>query len=118
MELETIKDKFAAFREKAVVDRETIEAKFDSSGDALFNYGYGCCVFTHNICGSKPQIQDGMLDPSVPLTPKFFANPRCPIITSAAAPALDPVAVSREDRLENSPAAAEVEATLPMDLPT
>ena len=64
MELRTIKDEFAAFREKAAADRETMEAEFDSSGDALFNYGYGCCVFTHNICGSKPQIPDGM--------PEFF----------------------------------------------
>ena len=78
MELGTIKDDFAAFREKVVADRETMEAEFDASGDTLFNYGYGYCVFTHNICGSKPQISDGMLDPSVPLTPEFFANPRCP----------------------------------------
>ena len=87
MELGTIMDDFAAFREKAVADRETIEAKLDASGDMLFNYGYGCCDFTHNICRSKPQIQDGMPDPSVPLTPKFFANPRCsPSISSAAQP--------------------------------
>ena len=78
MELRTIKDDFAAFWEKAVADREAMEAEFDASGDTLFNYGYGCCVFTHNICRSKPQIQDGMSGPSVPLTPEFFANPRCP----------------------------------------
>ena len=42
MELGTIKDDFVAFREKAVVDRETMEAEFDASGDTLFNYGYGC----------------------------------------------------------------------------
>ena len=116
MELRTIKDEFAALREKAAADRETMEAEFDSSGDTLFNYGYGCCVFMHNICGSKPQIPDGMSDPFVPLTPEFFANPRCPPSTSAAAPALDPVAVSREDRSENSPAAAGEETTLPMNL--
>ena len=68
MELGTMKDGFAAFREKAAADRETIEVEFDSSGDALFNYDYGCCVFTHNIYGSKPHIPDGMSDPSVPLT--------------------------------------------------
>ena len=55
-----------------------MEAEFDSSGDALFNYGYGCYVFTHKICRSKPQIPDGMPDPSVPLTPEFFANPLAP----------------------------------------
>ena len=78
MDLGSIKDDFPAFREKAVADRETMEAEFDSSGDALFNYGYGCCVFTHNIYGSKPQIPDGMPDPSVPLTSGFFANPIAP----------------------------------------
>ena len=54
LELGTIKDDFAALREKSVADREAMEAKFDASGDTLFNYGYGCYVFTHNICGSKP----------------------------------------------------------------
>ena len=49
MELMTIKDDFTAFREKAIADRETMEEEFDASGDTLFNYGYGCCVFTHNI---------------------------------------------------------------------
>ena len=118
LELGTIKDDFAALREKAVADREVMEAEFDGSSDTLFNYGYGCCVFTHNICGSKPQIQDGMLDPSIPLTPEFFANPRCPPNTSSAAPAPDPAAVSREERSDNSPTAAEEEETLLMDLPT
>ena len=58
-----------------------------------------------------------MSDPSVPLTPEFFANPRCPLGTPAAAPVLDPVVVSREDRSENSLAAVGVETTLPTDLP-
>ena len=77
-ELGAVKDEFAAFREKVAADREKMEAEFDSSGDALFNYGYGCCVFMHNICGSKPHIPDGMPDPSIQLTPEFFANPPMP----------------------------------------
>ena len=117
MELRTIKDEFTAFREKAVADRETMEAKFDSSGDTLFNYGYGCCVFTHNIYWSKPQIPDGMPNPSVLLTPKFFSNPRCPPGTSDATPTLDPVVVSREDSSENSPVAAREKTTLLLNLP-
>ena len=117
MELGTIKDEFAAFREKDVADIDTMEAEFDSNDDALFNYGYGCCVFMHNIYGSKPQIPDGMPNPSVPLTRKFFANPRCPPGTSAAAPALDPVAISREDCSANSPGTTGEETILPMNLP-
>ena len=68
IELGALKDEFAAFRDKAAADREAMEAKFDSSGDTLFNYGYGCYAFMYNICGSKPQIPDGMPNPSVPLT--------------------------------------------------
>ena len=90
-ELGTLKDDFGTLREKVVADREAMEAEFDVSGDTLFNYGYGCYVFTHNICGSKPQIPDGMSDPSVPLTLEFFANPRCPPSTSFAVPVSLPV---------------------------
>ena len=95
-----------------------MEAEFDSSGDTLFNYGYGCCAFTYNICGNKPQIPDGMPNPSVPLTAEFFANPLCPLGASASAPALDPIAVSGEECSVNSPVAPGGEAALPTDLPT
>ena len=78
IELGAVKDDFAAFRAKAAAEKEMLEAAFDSSGDTLFNYGYGCCAFGHNICGSKPEIPEGMPNPSVPLTVDFFANPRCP----------------------------------------
>ena len=115
IELGVLKDNFAAFRDKAAVDREAIEAEFDSSGDTLFNYGYDCCAFTYNICGSKPKIPDGMPNPSVPLTAEFFANPRCPPGPSAAASTLDPIAVGGEDHSENSPTATDEEAVLPMD---
>ena len=110
IELGALKDDFAAFREKATADREAVEAEFDSSGDTLFNYGYGYCPFTHNICGSKPHIPEGMPNPSVPLTAEFFANPRCPPRSSAATSALDPIAASGEDRSENSPAAVDEKA--------
>ena len=85
IELGALKDDFATFWEKATSDRKAMEAEFDSSGDTLFNYGYDFCAFTHNICGSKPQIPDIMPNPSVPLTAEFFANPRCPPGVSAAA---------------------------------
>ena len=92
-----------------------MEAAFDSSGDTLFNYGYGCCAFTHNICRSKPGILDGMPNPSVPLAADFFANPRCPPGASVAASSLDPVVVSREDHLANSPSVVGEEAVLPTE---
>ena len=83
-----------------------MEAAFDSSSDTLFNYGYGFCAFAHDIRGSKPEIPDGMQNPSVPLTTDFFANPRCPPGSMATASSLDPVVVGGEDRSVNSPSAA------------
>ena len=91
IELGALKDDFAAFREKANVDKEVMEAEFDSSGDTLFNYGYGCCAFTQHICESKPQIPAGMPNLSVLLTTEFFTNPHCPLGALAAASALAPI---------------------------
>ena len=115
IELGAVKDEFATFRDKATTDREIMEADFNSSGDALFNYGYGCCVFTRNIYGSKPQIPDGMLNPSIPLTPEFFTNPRCPPSFSSAAPALDTAVGGEDEHPESSPAAVEEEVVLSID---
>ena len=115
IELGSVKDDFAAFREKAAAEKEMLAVAFDSSGDTLFNYGYGCCAFAHNICGSKPEITEGMLNSSVPLTVDFFANPRCPPSASVASSALDPVVKSEGDRSVNSPSAAGVEVVLPTE---
>ena len=78
IELGAVKDDFTAFREKAAAEKEMMEAAFDYSGDTLFIYGYGCCASAYNLCGSKPEIPDGMPNNSVPLTADFFANPAAP----------------------------------------
>ena len=75
MELGVAKDDFAAFQEKTSVEKTTMEAEFDVSSDVIFNYGYGCYAFAHNICRSEPLIPAGMPDTSTPLTPEFFVNP-------------------------------------------
>ena len=49
----------------------------------IFAYGYGCCVFKHNICGDHPELPDGMPDFSDPLPPMFFMNPKCPMVPIA-----------------------------------
>ena len=115
IELRAVKNDFATFREKAAAEKEMMEAAFDSSGDKLFDYGYGCCSFGHNICGSKPDIPDGMPNPLVPLTADFFANPRCPPDASFAASSLDPIVISEGDCSVNSPSAARVEVVIPTE---
>ena len=45
----------------------------------IFNYGYDCYAFAHNICGSELEVPNGMPDTSKPLSLEFFINPRCPL---------------------------------------
>ena len=45
----------------------------------IFNYGYGCYAFVHNIYGSQPVVPDGTPNTSKPLSLEFFINPQCPL---------------------------------------
>ena len=92
IELGAGKEELAAFQAKAAVDRMAMEEEFDANSDVIFNYGYGCCAFAHDICGSKPMIPAGMPDTSEPLPLEFFVNPRCPPSASS-----DPSAVVAVD---------------------
>ena len=60
----------------------------------IFNYGYGFYAFAHNICGSQPEVLDGMSDTSKPLSLEYFINPRCP-------PGTVPVEAASTDVLSN-----------------
>ena len=55
-----------------------MEEAYEDGFDVIFKYGYSCCAFAHNICGSQPLVQDGMPDTYKSLSPEFFINPRCP----------------------------------------
>ena len=60
MELGAIKEDFAAFRAKSSAEKLAMEAEFDASSDVIFDYGYGCCAFAHDIRGSKLMIPVGI----------------------------------------------------------
>ena len=96
LELGASKDELSAFQAEASKEKNAMEEAFDVGFDVIFNYGYGCCAFVHNICGSEPVIQDGMLDTSKPLPPKFFINPRCPPGAALGVPTTDPDSDVRE----------------------
>ena len=78
LEFRTCKDEVSAIRVEAL--RKAYEKGFD----VIFNYGYGCCAYAHNICGSQPEVPDEMSDTSKPLSQEFFINPRCPTGTALA----------------------------------
>ena len=86
-----------------------MEESFDASFDVIFNYGYGCCAFAHNIYKSKPWILAGMSDTPKSLPPEFFTNPRCPLSAVPGVPAIDLGVNIREELPIESLSAAEDE---------
>ena len=78
LELRTCKDEISAIRAEALRENEALREAYEGGLDLIFNYGYGYCAFTHNICGSQPEVPDGMPDTSKLLSLGFFINPRCP----------------------------------------
>ena len=68
----------SALQTHPVKKKKALEEAYEEGFDMIFNYGYDCCSFTHNICGSQPVVPDRMADMSKPLSPEFFINPRCP----------------------------------------
>ena len=67
----------SAIRAEALKEKKALEEAYKEGFDVIFNYGYGCCAFAHNICGSQPKVPDEMLDMSKSLSPKLSINPRC-----------------------------------------
>ena len=118
VELGATKDDFAAFRERTSVEKTTIEAEFDASSDVIFNYGYGCYAFAHNICASEHLIPVGMPNTSTPLTPEYFMNPRCPPSSSSIFPDAEAVKTIGEDLLAKSLPATGDGVDIPSGLPT
>ena len=78
LELGTRKDEVSAIWVKALKEKKAMKEAYEEGFEVIFNCGYGCCAFAHNICGSQLEVPDGMLDMSKPLSPKFFINPQCP----------------------------------------
>ena len=117
VELGATKDDFAAFREKSFTKRSALEAEFDASSEVIFNYGYDCCAFAHDIRGSKPKILTGMPDTSTPLTPKFFVNPRCPPGSSSALSTTEPVKTAEEDLADKGLPSVEGEVDILLEPP-
>ena len=99
LELGGAKDELFDLWEKVAKEKKAMEEDFDVSCDVIFNYGYCCCAFAHNICGSKPWIPTGMPDKSKPLPLEFFVNPRCPPSAALEALATDYGATIGEELL-------------------
>ena len=42
VELGAIKDEWSSFRTEVAKEKKALEAEYDASFEAIFNYGYGC----------------------------------------------------------------------------
>ena len=62
----------SAIRAEALRENKALREAYEEGFDVIFNYGYGCCDFTHNIYGSQPEVPDMMWDTSKPLSLEFF----------------------------------------------
>ena len=95
IELGAAKDEVSSLHSQARKDKEAKEEDYQKALELIFSYGYGCCVFKHNICGDQPEVPDGMPNSSDPLPLEFFANPRCPL-----APTTTKVTAAKVDQSE------------------
>ena len=78
LELGTSKDEVSALQAHALKEKKALNEAHEEGFDMIFNYGYGCCAFAHNICGSQLVVIDGMPNTSKSLSSEFFINPQCP----------------------------------------
>ena len=108
VELGASKDELFAFRAEVAKEKKTLEEEYDAGFEVIFNYGYGCYAFAHNIYGSKPKIPNRMSGTSEPLTPEFFINPRCPPVAISVGVAVALKAGISEEVEHSSAARAEV----------
>ena len=90
LELGSCKDEVSAIRAEALKEKMALEKAYEEGFDVIFNYRYGCCAYTHNICGSRPEVPDGMSNTSKSLSLELFINPRCsPSVVPAEATSID-----------------------------
>ena len=55
LELGAAKDEMSSLHSQVGKDKEAMEEYYQKALELIFAYGYGCCVFKHNICGDQPQ---------------------------------------------------------------
>ena len=105
LDLGAAKDEVSSLHSQVDKDKEAMEEDYQTALELLFAYGYGCCVFKHNICGDQPEVLDGMPDSFDPLPLEFFANPRClptPTTTEVTAVEVDKSEATKEPEKSTS----------------
>ena len=71
LELETYKDEMSSIKAEAFKENEALREAYEEGFNVIFNYGYGCCAFAHNICGIQPEVPNVLKAPQVMSLPKL-----------------------------------------------
>ena len=79
-----------------------MEEDYHKAPKVIFAYGYGCCMFKHNICGSQLEVLNNMPDSSDPLPPEFFTNPKCLPVSTVTEAAVVKANETSKDPKENA----------------
>ena len=61
-----------------------MEEDYQRALELSFTYGYGFCVFKHNIYGDQLEILDCMPDSPNFLSPECFVSLRCPPVSTSS----------------------------------
>ena len=51
LEIGVPKDEVPSLHSQVGKDKATMEEDYQKALELIFAYGYGCCMFKHNICG-------------------------------------------------------------------
>ena len=97
----------SSLQSQASKDKEAMEEEYQKALEVIFAYGYGCCIFKHNICGDCPEVLEGMPDSTDLLASEFFVNPRFLLVQVAAEATAIEVPLSEEVKEPTETVAAE-----------
>ena len=71
LELGTCKDEMSSIKAEAFKENEALREAYEEGFNVIFNYGYGCCAFAHNIYGIQPEVPNVLKAPQVMSLPKL-----------------------------------------------
>ena len=62
LEVGATKDEVSSLKSQVGKDKATLEEDYQKALEMIVAYGYGCCLFKHNIYGDHLEVPNGMLD--------------------------------------------------------
>ena len=65
LEVGATKDEVSSLQSQAGKDKVAMEEDYQKALELIFAYGYGCCMFKHNICDDQPEVPN-------PIPPTLF----------------------------------------------